>query len=114
MFSLCFLTRAFIYNQVGNRKLLNENGIEIPVEVEDFITELEENAKTGIIVAYNDVLIGVLGLADPLKREAAVVVDGLRKMGVIPIMVTGDNQRTAQAVAKEVSIFSSFLFSQIA
>lgn len=89
---------------VGNRKLLNENGIAISVEVEDFITELEENAKTGILVAYNDVLIGVLGLADPLKREAAVVVDGLRKMGVIPIMVTGDNRRTAQAVAKEVGI----------
>ncbi|KAL5731374.1 P-type Cu(+) transporter [Ranunculus cassubicifolius] len=89
---------------VGNRKLLTENGVSISEEAEEFVTDLEENAKTGILVAYNDVLIGVLGLADPLKREAAVVVDGLKKMGVIPIMVTGDNRRTAQAVAKELGI----------
>ncbi|PIA37702.1 hypothetical protein AQUCO_03000329v1 [Aquilegia coerulea] len=95
---------VFYSEQVGNRKLLTENGVTISKEAEDFITEIEENAKTGILVAYNDDLIGVLGLADPIKREAAVVVDGLRKMGVRPVMVTGDNRRTAQAVAKEVGI----------
>ncbi|KAF9587625.1 hypothetical protein IFM89_004457 [Coptis chinensis] len=89
---------------VGNRKLLTENGVMIPSEAEQFVTELEESAKTGILVAYNNALLGVLGLADPLKREAAVVVDSLRKMGVRPVMVTGDNRRTAQAVAKEVGI----------
>ncbi|XP_073057659.1 copper-transporting ATPase RAN1-like [Primulina eburnea] len=66
--------------------------------------ELEETAKTGILVAYDDDLIGVLGLADSLKREAAVVVEGLMKMGVKPVMVTGDNRRTARAVAKEIGI----------
>ncbi|KAF5180924.1 Copper-transporting atpase, partial [Thalictrum thalictroides] len=95
----CFIDEKRVL--VGNWKLLTENGVTIPMEAEDFITEIEENAKTGILVAYNDDLIGVLGLADPIKREAAVVVDGLRKMGVRPVMVTGDNRRTAQAVAKE-------------
>ncbi|KAM7530304.1 hypothetical protein LguiB_033714 [Lonicera macranthoides] len=66
--------------------------------------DLEESAKTGILVAYDNVLIGVLGVADPLKREASVVVEGLRKMGVKPVMVTGDNWRTAQAVARELGI----------
>nr|KYP50266.1 Copper-transporting ATPase RAN1 [Cajanus cajan] len=89
---------------VGNRKLLEENGINISTEVENFIVELEESAKTGILVAYDDVLTGVIGIADPLKREAAVVIEGLWKMGVIPVMVTGDNWRTARAVAKEVGI----------
>ncbi|KAK9156228.1 hypothetical protein Sjap_003708 [Stephania japonica] len=89
---------------VGNRKLLIENGIEIPSEAENFLVELEENAKTGVLVANDDVVVGILGVADPLKREAAVVVEGLGKMGVIPVMVTGDNWRTAQAVAKEVGI----------
>ncbi|KAK7399816.1 hypothetical protein VNO78_11009 [Psophocarpus tetragonolobus] len=89
---------------VGNRKLLEENGINISREVENFVVELEESAKTGILVAYDDILIGVLGIADPLKREASVVIQGLQKMGVVPVMVTGDNWRTARAVAKEVGI----------
>ncbi|KZV22160.1 hypothetical protein F511_33790 [Dorcoceras hygrometricum] len=89
---------------VGNRKLMIENWITIPVHVENFVVELEESAKTGILVAYDNDLIGVLGVADPLKREAAVVVEGLMKMGVNPVMVTGDNWRTARAVAKEVGI----------
>lgn len=79
-----------------------ENGITIPDNVESFVVALEESAITGILVAYNSELIGVLGVADPLKREAAVVIEGLDKMGITPIMVTGDNWRTAQAVAKEV------------
>ncbi|KOM25002.1 hypothetical protein LR48_Vigan45s000400 [Vigna angularis] len=99
---VCFIDGKRIL--VGNRKLLEENGIDISTEVENFVVELEESAKTGILVAYDDVLTGVLGIADPLKREASVVIEGLRKMGVIPVMVTGDNWRTARAVAKEVGI----------
>lgn len=69
---------------------------------------MEESAKTGVLVARDNTLIGVLGIADPLKREAAVVVEGLLKMGIKPVMVTGDNWRTARAVAKEVSILLSY------
>nr|AGO68201.1 heavy metal ATPase 7 [Silene vulgaris] len=89
---------------IGNRKLLTENGLNIPTLVEDIMVELEQSAQTGVLVAYDGVLIGVLGIADPLKREAAIVVEGLVKMGIRPVMVTGDNWRTAQAVAKEVGI----------
>jgi Cu+-exporting ATPase len=102
------LSEAMYPEQVGNRKLITESGISIPTNVERFLVELEESAKTGILVAYDDNLLGVLGVADPLKREAAVVVEGLGKMGVTTVMVTGDNWRTARAVAKEVSI--EFLF----
>ncbi|KAF5729222.1 copper-transporting ATPase RAN1 isoform X1 [Tripterygium wilfordii] len=98
----CFINKKRIL--VGNRKLLAESGIAIPIHVEDFVVELEESAKTGILVAYDDNIIGVLGVADPLKREAAVVIEGLGKMGVKSVMVTGDNWRTARAVAKEVGI----------
>ncbi|XP_030550624.2 copper-transporting ATPase RAN1 isoform X1 [Rhodamnia argentea] len=98
----CFIEGKLVL--VGNRKLLAESGIAIPTHVENFVVELEESAKTGILVACGDALIGVLGVADPLKREAAVVVEGLKKMGIRPVMVTGDNWRTARAVAKEVSI----------
>lgn len=89
---------------VGNRKLLTESGVSISAHVEQFVVDLEESARTGILAAYDGNVIGVLGVADPLKREAAVVVQGLQKMGVRPVMVTGDNWRTAQAVAREVGI----------
>ncbi|KAH7679035.1 P-type ATPase protein [Dioscorea alata] len=89
---------------VGNRNLLMENKITIRNEAESFLVGLELNAKTGILVAYDGIFIGVIAVADPLKREASVVIEGLKKMGVHPIMVTGDNWRTAQAVAKEVGI----------
>ena len=106
------LIRDNVLEQVGNRKLLAESGVMIPTDVENFLVNLEESAKTGVLVAYDDTLVGVLGVADPLKREAAVVVEGLRKMGVIPVMVTGDNWRTARAVAKEVySLFPELFFS---
>ncbi len=89
---------------------MTENEITIPTHVENFVVELEESAKTGILVAFDDSLIGVLGVADPLKREATVVIEGLQKMGVKPVMVTGDNWRTARAVAREVCVyFYSFL-----
>ncbi|KAJ6932912.1 hypothetical protein NC651_008361 [Populus alba x Populus x berolinensis] len=98
----CFIDGKRIL--VGNRKLMTESGIAIPDHVENFVVELEESAKTGVLVAFDDNIIGVLGIADPLKREAAVVIEGLLKMGVKPVMVTGDNWRTARAVAKEVGI----------
>lgn len=97
-----YISHLYAHEQVGNRKLLTENGITIPSNVENFVVELEESARTGILVAHDNIVIGALGIADPLKREAAVVVEGLIKMGVKPIMVTGDNWRTARAVAKEV------------
>ena len=100
------LNRDNVLEQVGNRKLLTESGVTIPTDVENFLVNLEESAKKGVLVAYDDTAVGVLGVADPLKREAAVVVEGLLKMGVIPVMVTGDNWRTARAVAKEVSFFA--------
>lgn len=98
----CFIDGKQIL--IGNRKLLTENGVTIPTEIESILVELEEGAQTGVLVAYDDVPIGVLGVADPLKREAAVVIEGLGKMGITPVMVTGDNWRTAKAVAKEVGI----------
>ncbi|KAJ6802166.1 copper-transporting ATPase RAN1-like [Iris pallida] len=98
----CFIKGRSVL--VGNRSLLTEKGVTIPSEAENFLVELESNAKTGILVSYDGQFTGVLGVADPLKREAAVVVEGLKKMGVKPVMVTGDNWRTARAVAKEVGI----------
>jgi Cu+-exporting ATPase len=95
---------------VGNRTLITENGVTIPPEAESFLVDLESNAKTGILVAYDGDFVGLMGITDPLKREAAVVVEGLKKLGVHPVMLTGDNWRTAQAVAKEARLIFFLLF----
>ena len=96
---------------------MSENSITIPDHVDKFVGELEEGAMTGVIIAYSGELVGVMGIADPLKREAPMVVELLRRMGVRSIMVTGDNWRTARAVAKEVRIISFlcvwFLFNLV-
>lgn len=102
-----FLIETLFPEQVGNRRLLTESGVAIPTEAESFVAELGDCAKTGIFEAYDDTLVGVLGVADPLRREAAVVIKGLKKMGIEPVIVTGDNWRIARAVAKEVCIFYS-------
>ncbi|KAJ8761646.1 hypothetical protein K2173_004422 [Erythroxylum novogranatense] len=83
---------------------MTESGISIPTAIEDFVIELEDSAETGIHVSFNDNLVDVLGVTGPLKRETIVVIKGLCKMGVRPVMVTGDNWRIAQAIAKEVGI----------
>jgi Cu+-exporting ATPase len=90
--------------------LITENGVTIPPEAESFLVDLESNAKTGILVAYDGDFVGLMGITDPLKREAAVVVEGLKKLGVHPVMLTGDNWRTAQAVAKEARLIFFLLF----
>ncbi|KAL0352661.1 UNVERIFIED_CONTAM: Copper-transporting ATPase RAN1 [Sesamum angustifolium] len=69
----CFIDGKKIL--VGNRKLMSENRVAIPDQVENFVVQLEESAKTGILVSCDNDLIGVLGVSDPLKREAGVVIE---------------------------------------
>eukprot|EP00249_Psilotum_nudum_P020231 c27613_g1_i1 orf=530-3580(+) len=90
--------------QVGNRKLMKEKGVEIPHFAEVHLIDVEERAMTGVLVAIDNCLVGVIGVADPLKKEAASVVKALKQMGIQSVMVTGDNWRTARAVAKEAGI----------
>eukprot|EP00897_Mesotaenium_endlicherianum_P009897 jgi/Mesen1/8936/ME000552S08448 len=89
---------------VGNRKLMEDNAVEIPKHVEAYLEHAEERARTGVIAAVDGQLAGVVVISDPLKAEAAVVVEGLQAMGIRCVMLTGDNRRTAKAVAKEVGI----------
>lgn len=88
--------------QVGNRKLIHDAGVHIPIEAEEHLLDIEQKARSEVLVAVDGQLEGVFGVADPLKLEAAVVVERLKRMGITSFLVTGDNWRTAKAVAKEV------------
>lgn len=88
---------------VGNRRLMQANGIDIG-HLEQNIQNLELQGKTAMLVAENLKAIGIIAVADTLKEHSAEAVAELKKLGVETIMLTGDNERTANAIAKLVGI----------
>ncbi|PSP79877.1 heavy metal translocating P-type ATPase [Halobacteriales archaeon QS_4_69_225] len=88
---------------VGNRKLLRDDGID-PSPVEDDLERLESDGKTAMLVALNGRLLGIVADADTIKESAAEAVAQLREREIDVWMITGDNERTARAVAEQVGI----------
>lgn len=83
----------------GNEKLMLENDIEIKNDV-DFANE----GKTPLYFALNNKLVGIIAVADKIKANSALAIKELQKMNICAIMITGDNETTAQAIAKEAGI----------
>jgi Cu+-exporting ATPase len=88
---------------VGSRRLMRENGID-PSPLEDDMVRLENEAKTAMLVSADNRLAGVVAVADTLKDDSANAINALHQMDIKTAMITGDNQRTAEAIAKEVGI----------
>ncbi|WP_255192734.1 heavy metal translocating P-type ATPase [Natronobeatus ordinarius] len=88
---------------IGRRKLLDDAGID-PEPAEEALARLEAEGKTAITVAIDGELLGVLAVADEVRESARETVAALRDRGVEVVMLTGDNERTARAVAEEVGI----------
>lgn len=89
---------------LGNRKLILENSLKITTEGEAKISKLESEAKTVMILATKSKILGLLSVADQLKENSATAIKALIGMNAEPAMITGDNQKTANAVAKKVGI----------
>ncbi len=89
---------------VGSRKLMSENGLSIDREIEQKIQSLEREAKTAVIVAYNKEIVGLIGIADTIKESARDAIEELHRMGKKVAMITGDNWRTAKAIAEKLGI----------
>lgn len=89
--------------RIGSRALLADAGIDCAA-AEAQMTALEDEAKTAMLVARADQLLGIIAVADPLKDEAVSAVAALEKRGIATAMITGDNPRTARAIAKRVGI----------
>ncbi|WP_394347921.1 heavy metal translocating P-type ATPase [Halorussus salinisoli] len=88
---------------VGNRKLMEDNGIDVS-RAEETMERLEREGKTAMLVAVDGQLAGVVADADTVKESAAEAVSGLHETGREVMMITGDNERTARAVAEQVGI----------
>ncbi len=89
---------------VGNRLLFLERGIETPDELLAKASDFEKQGKTAILIALDGKGCGVLGIADKLKDSARRAVFELKNMGLGVVMITGDNFRSASAVASQLGI----------
>jgi Cu+-exporting ATPase len=88
---------------VGSPRSLLEHGIPLTAHLEK-IEEYESAAKTVIAVSSGGALHGVIAVADTLKEDAKAAIGRLRREGIETVMVTGDNRRTAEAIARQIGI----------
>jgi len=88
---------------VGSRKLMEEAGIDTS-SFEAELKRLENEAKTAMLAAVDGQMLGIVAVADALKEDSIKAIAELKKLGLKTAMITGDNQRTAEAIAREVGI----------
>ncbi len=89
---------------VGNSRLLQEEGLAVPDELVGTRARLEAQGKTALYVALDKQALGLIAVADALKDDARQAIRSLHDMGLEVVLLSGDNQRTAQAVASELGI----------
>ncbi len=90
---------------LGNRKLMEKNSVDIGL-LEEKMVELEEDGKTAMLVAVDGEAAGLIAVADTLMEYSVEAVKTLQRMGLEVIMITGDNARTAKAIARQVGVNS--------
>ncbi|MDN5372060.1 MAG: P-type Cu+ transporter [Carnobacterium sp.] len=88
---------------LGNKKLMIDRGISIDT-VETVSDTLAGEGKTPMYIAKDDQIVGIIAVADTVKANSLKAIEKLHKMGLEVAMITGDNKRTAQAIAKQVGI----------
>lgn len=88
---------------VGSRKLMDEEGVSHEHLAKE-LRSLEDEAKTAMLVARDKEVLGVVAVADTPKEDSADAIKELRSMGLLAVMITGDNERTARAIAGKVGI----------
>lgn len=88
---------------LGTRTLMREVGLQT-TPLEDSLLRFEQDGKTAMLLSNKQKILAIIAVADTIKENAHAVVAELRKMGIEPYMLTGDNTRTATAIAKQAGI----------
>lgn len=99
--------KATIHQQqilVGNRKLMNDYNISISNKLNDQLNHYEHLGQTAMMIAVDNQINGIIAVADTVKNDAKQAIKELRNMNIDLVMLTGDNNRTAQTIAKQVGI----------
>jgi Cd2+/Zn2+-exporting ATPase len=90
---------------VGNRRLLENNGIKIDKATENYLRALEEDGKTVLLIAEGQELAGIIGVADTLRRKIPQAIENMREVGIKKtVMLTGDTSQIAQSIAKQAGV----------
>ena len=87
----------------GNSRFMNEHKIDM-LEISSKITSLSEEGKTPLLIANKNKVIGIIGVADIVKETSKEAIERFKKLGIEVIMLSGDAQRTADAIAKQIHI----------
>ncbi|MBJ7354089.1 MAG: copper-translocating P-type ATPase [Thermoleophilaceae bacterium] len=90
--------------QIGGERLLKDWGLAMPAEIEAAKRRAESSGRTAVLIAWDGAVRGMLVVADTVKPSSAEAVANLKKLGLRPVLLTGDNTGTANAVAAEVGI----------
>jgi Cu+-exporting ATPase len=99
--------KASFRNQIiffGNRRLMKATKISITEAAESSLTKLEEQGKTAMLLALDDKIVGIVAAMDTPKDNATEAIKQLKNIGLEVAMLTGDNARTANAIAKQLAI----------
>jgi Cu+-exporting ATPase len=88
---------------IGNRRMFEARGIQL-MNLESEVSRLQSEAKTAMLVAIDGQAAGIIAVADTIKDSSKEAIEDLHKMGLKVAMITGDNQKTAEAIAKQVGI----------
>lgn len=88
----------------GNLLLLRESGITVPIEATESFDKLSSDGKTPLFFAKNGEYIGCIAVRDESKSDSKAAIDALKKQNVRSVMITGDNEITANAIAKSIGI----------
>ncbi|MEA5105758.1 MAG: heavy metal translocating P-type ATPase [Sphaerochaeta associata] len=98
--------------RIGNIELMEDNAITIREEDKQAIADLSDQGKTPLLVAQGQMLIGIIAVADTLRKETKQAITELKALGLKTIMLTGDNERTAKAIAHQAGV-DSYLAGQL-
>ena len=88
----------------GNEAFMETSGVAVSEEMKSGAARLAEDGKTPLFIAAGTSLLGVIAVADVVKADSAAAIAALREMGCDVVLLTGDNQRTADAIARQVGV----------
>ena len=89
---------------IGNRKMMEDNQVAVTESVDAKLSEFEKEGKTAVLVSIDNTLSGIIAISDIIKENAKYAIKALKAQGIEVIMLTGDNKRTANAVASKLGI----------